>query len=99
MSTNTYFTVCPHCGYKSEDDAMCQACGVLFDDSPDGNVSVFESLLEEMSGCIRNFLEQPENHRTLTKLSGKVTDIGEEATINPLLGSSWFVHFHDYENE
>jgi len=59
MSTNTYFTVCPHCGYQSEDDEMCQACGVLFDDSPD--VSIIEAILEEMSGCVKKITNQPQD--------------------------------------
>ncbi len=26
-------TVCPHCGFESEDDELCQACGALFEDN------------------------------------------------------------------
>ena len=26
-------TICPHCGAASEDDAICQACGKLLDES------------------------------------------------------------------
>ena len=62
MSTNTYFTVCPHCGYQSEDDEMCQACGVLFDGSPDGDVSI-EAILEGMKasakGIVDHFQKSP----------------------------------------
>ena len=25
-------TQCPHCGFESEDDEMCQACGALFEE-------------------------------------------------------------------
>jgi len=26
-------SICPHCGYESEDSAMCRACGRLMDES------------------------------------------------------------------
>jgi len=26
-------TICPHCGYESEDSEMCRACGRLMDES------------------------------------------------------------------
>ena len=26
-------TICPHCGFESEDSSMCQACGRLMDES------------------------------------------------------------------
>ena len=34
MSDQTnWTTICPHCGYESEDSAMCQSCGRLMDES------------------------------------------------------------------
>ena len=30
---NNWTTICPHCGYESEDSAMCQSCGRLMDES------------------------------------------------------------------
>ena len=30
---------CPHCGFESEDDEMCQACGALFEDTPVRDIS------------------------------------------------------------
>ncbi len=34
MSDQTTWTIiCPHCGYESEDSAMCQSCGRLMDES------------------------------------------------------------------
>jgi len=34
MSDETnWTTICPHCGYESEDSAMCRACGRLMDES------------------------------------------------------------------
>ena len=33
MSAETdWTTICPHCGYISEDDAMCRACGALLEE-------------------------------------------------------------------
>ena len=33
MSAETdWTTICPHCGYTSEDDAMCRACGALLEE-------------------------------------------------------------------
>ena len=34
MSDQTnWTTICPHCGYESEDSAMCQSCGRLIEES------------------------------------------------------------------
>ena len=34
MSDQTHWTtICPQCGYESEDSAMCQSCGRLMDES------------------------------------------------------------------
>ena len=34
MSDETnWTTLCPHCGYESEDNAMCRSCGRLMDES------------------------------------------------------------------
>lgn len=34
MSDQTnWTTICTHCGYESEDSAMCQSCGRLMDES------------------------------------------------------------------
>ncbi|MDD2466868.1 MAG: hypothetical protein PHI97_22970 [Desulfobulbus sp.] len=34
MSDETnWTTICPHCGYESEDSAMCRSCGRLMDES------------------------------------------------------------------
>lgn len=30
---NKWTTICPHCGYESEDSEMCRSCGRLMDES------------------------------------------------------------------
>ncbi len=34
MTARTSLTTCPHCGFVSEDDEMCRACGALFEEIP-----------------------------------------------------------------
>ncbi len=34
MTARTSLTTCPHCGFASEDDEMCRACGALFEEIP-----------------------------------------------------------------
>ena len=41
MTVQTVKTICPHCGFESEDEELCRACGKLTDgDIPVRNVSL-----------------------------------------------------------
>ena len=83
--------VCPHCGFESDDEDLCRACGELTgDDIPVRNVSLGHIL----SGVCSSLQE-----KGFGEVEYKPKDIGEEATLNPLPGSSWFVHHHDYDND
>lgn len=50
------YAVCPHCGYRSEDDEYCAACGKLFDDDllSSQNVSFLEALGSGLRSISRN---------------------------------------------
>ena len=61
-------TKCPHCGFESEDDEMCRACGELFEEIPPSRgmsflqtISSFFSWLK--SGDFR-MIEHDETHLT-----------------------------------
>ena len=45
MTVQTVKTICPHCGFESEDEELCRACGKLTDgDIPVRNVSLVHIL-------------------------------------------------------
>ena len=82
-SMNLEYAVCPHCGCHCEDDEYCAACGKLFheDTVPIRNDSLLRVLGKGLCSVI-NKIEPPKIQE----------DIGEEATLTPLMGSSWSIH-------
>lgn len=84
MTTKTLTTVCPHCGFDSEDDELCRACGEFIDKIPGKTVPftvVVGSWLR--SNCFLKAQKAQE-------------DIGEEANLmTPMLGSSWALHYEE----
>ena len=57
MSDQTTWTIiCPHCGYESEDSAMCQSCGRLMDESvPLRPLSISGLFTSSMTGTEANW--------------------------------------------
>ena len=54
MSAETdWTTICPHCGYTSEDDAMCRACGALLEEE----LPVRSFSVREVLACVSNVLD------------------------------------------
>ncbi len=78
---------CPHCGYKSDDDALCAACGKFFDEEDyvaDTNRSVLKTLAysleillskDKVLGILHDdpvFREEPEFDPTWSFLSSNI---------------------------
>lgn len=84
-------TVCPHCGFESDNEEICRACGKL----ADGDIPVQKMSLAQTFGTFSSRLQGKgfDGGKNMPK------DIGEEPSLNPLPGSSWYIHYHDYDND
>jgi len=83
--------VCPHCGFESDDEELCRACGKL----TNGDIPVRNVSLADIFGGVCSRLKE----KGFGGGDYIPKDIGEEPNLNPLPGSSWFIHHHDYDED
>lgn len=86
MTAKTLTIVCPHCGFDSEDEELCRACGELLGDTPGMSVP----LTKILGTWLRRIKTKPLEHD-----DEMYVDLTEEATMSPLPGSSWALHHDD----
>ena len=83
--------ICPHCGSEFDYEELCGFCGKLVD----GDIPVQKVSLTHFLG---NLFSRPKG-KGFDGGMNMPKDIGEEPSLNPFPGSSWYIHYHDYDND
>ena len=84
MTVQTVKTICPHCGFESEDEELCRACGKLID----GDIPVRNLSLVHILGSFFSWLQDKGFHGVEKNESIDI-DASDDPSLAHLPGNSY----------